>query len=179
MSDCQNKKKCGCQDTALVSQPVCNGANCPDPDLCPETFCDQCVVHCMDTIVDIGINQGDRFDVILQKLALLLTAPQCVDPAGPCNAVLGLQSISIGTTSIQLKWLPNANASAYNLEYKQASAVSWNIMAPITPVVGETVVFATAGGLLPNTEYHFRVLTTCGTDACYSVTILVKTKINS
>ena len=80
---CQHKVPCGCEDKPLVTNPlVCESGtpDCPAPDACPETFCDTCLVHCTDSIVDLAFNQGDRFDVILQKIALYLTNPSCATP---------------------------------------------------------------------------------------------------
>lgn len=177
--DCKHKVPCGCGDEALTTAPSCTQNNCPEPEPCPETFCDGCVVHCGDTIVDLGIYKGQRLDVILQQLALMITAPFCAgtDPAADCSAILGLASSTIGSSSIGISWIPNANAIQYQVEYKQASSMSWTIGSIIVPVGGETIITDTVGGLIADTDYHIRVLTTCTpTDACYSVTILVRTK---
>jgi len=80
--NCSHTVPCGCDDGSLKTPPPCNTGTpeCPSPDLCPETFCAGCVVYCGDSIVDLGINQGDRMDVIMQRLALFLTNPGCITP---------------------------------------------------------------------------------------------------
>ncbi len=264
--NCQHKVPCGCEDKPLVTNPlVCESGtpDCPAPDACPETFCDTCLVHCTDSIVDLAFNQGDRFDVILQKIALYLTNPTCATPnttgrvgfvtitqpgvgytpstttllvpllggsgtgaqatvetdgsgsiitvtittegsgyiAGDvltpdttfvgtptlaasltvstdvCGAVVGLRSLSVTTNTIELGWLPQGAATEYQVEYKLATALSWTLVTPVTPTVGAMIETQTIGSLLPNTEYHFRVDTTCHSGSCYSVTISVTTKI--
>ena len=58
-----------------------------------------------------------------------------------------------------------------------ATALSWTLVTPVTPTVGAMIETQTIGALIPNTEYHFRVDTTCHFGSCYSVTISVTTKI--
>jgi len=264
--NCQHKVPCGCDDTPLTTNNlVCESGtpDCPSPEACPETFCDTCLVHCTDSIVDVAFNRGDRFDTILQKIALFLTNPGCITPnttgeigfvtittagsaytpsttsvnvpllggsgagalatvitdalgivttvtittsgngyiAGDvvvpdpsaigtpalaaaftvstdlCNAVLGLRSLAITSDKIEIGWLPQGAATQYQVEAKLASALSWTLLTPITPTVGATIETQTIGSLTANTEYHFRVNTTCPVGSCYSVTISVTTKI--
>jgi len=80
--NCGHSVPCGCEDEHLTTPPPCETGTeeCPSPDPCPETFCAGCVVYCGDSIVDLGINQGDRMDVIMQRLALFLTNPSCITP---------------------------------------------------------------------------------------------------
>jgi len=263
MSNCKqhNGIPCGCGDTGLTTPPPCGtGTNeCPTPDLCPETFCAGCVVYCGDSIVDVGINQGDRMDVIMQRLALFLTNPGCITPvftgaitvltittAGsgytpsvvtlnvpllggtgsgaiadvttngsgqitlievtnpgsgylendvlipdqalvgipslaaaltvsikPCRSILGLHSTSITSSTIKLAWLANDTAVSYQVEYKLATATSWLLNPAVAPNANPV---DTIGGLLANTDYYVRVNNICQGGACYSVTILIKTK---
>jgi len=258
---CNHKIPCGCGDTGLTTPTSCNtGTNeCPSPDLCPETFCAGCVVYCGDSIVDLGINQGDRMDVILQRLALFLTNPGCITPVNtgaitvltvttvgagytpssvipsvallggagvgaegtvttgvsgevlsvvitnvgsgylegdvlipdsgtvgvpslaaaftvsimPCRSILGLHSTSITSNTIKLAWLADASAVSYQTEYKVATAASWLLNPAISPNANPVDII---GGLLPNTDYHVRINNICSGGACYSVTILIKTK---
>lgn len=175
---CGHSVPCGCGDTPLTSKPSCGNSPCPEPDLCPETFCDGCVVHCGDTIVGLGIEQGMRLDVILQQLALNILMPSCAQSGNPCNAPLGLASSNVMSTTMDVSWLPITTAvQQYEVEYKLASSASWSLNGPIVPVGGETLFTDSIIGLIPDTEYHVRVLAVCSnTEACYSVTILVKTK---
>lgn len=79
---CNHNVPCGCDDIGLTTQPSCNigTPECPTPDPCPETFCAGCVVYCGDSIIDVGINKGDRLDVILQRISMFLTNPNCITP---------------------------------------------------------------------------------------------------
>jgi hypothetical protein len=261
MSNCNHKIPCGCGDVGLTTSPACNTGTmeCPSPDLCPETFCAGCVVYCGDSIVDVGINQGDRMDVIMQRLALFLTNPGCITPVNtgaitvaflttagsgytpsstfnnvpllggtgvdaeatvttgpsgqvltvvitnpgtgylegdvlipdpadvgvpslaaaftisimPCRSVLGLHSTSITSSVIKLAWLADSTAVSYQTEYKEATSASWLLNPAIAPNANPV---DTIGGLLPNTDYHVRINNICSGGACYSVTILIKTK---
>lgn len=258
---CNHSVPCGCGDEGLTTPTSCatGTPECPSPDPCPETFCAGCVVYCGDSIVDVGINQGDRMDVIMQRLALFLTNPGCITPlftgaittiaittagAGytpsvsipgvsllggsgsgavgtvttgvsgevlsvvittpgtgylendtlvpdtgalgvptiaaaftvsirPCKSILGLHTTSITSSTIALAWLADPSAVSYQVEYKLATASSWLLNPAIMPTTNPV---DTIGGLLPDTDYHIRVNNICSGGACYSVTILVRTK---
>jgi len=177
MSNCKCKKKnCGCEKGITTNTPcVQNTPDCPNPEPCPETFSDECIMHTGDTIVDLDIKKGDRLSDILQKMTLLLTNNGCIIPGAICQSPIGLASTNIYTTSIKLAWDPTPNATTYQVEYKLAAAVTWTLNAPLAQA---TFPVDTIGGLLPNTEYHVRVRAICGIEpvTCTSVTILVKTK---
>jgi len=260
--NCNHTVPCGCDDVGLTTNPPCASGTpeCPTPDLCPETFCAGCVVYCGDSILDLGINQGDRMDKVLQILTLAATDPGCIIPtftgaitslvvtnigAGytvatsfpgtpllggsgigaigtvvttasgeimsvvvttpgtgyqegdllypdplvvgvpsiaavftisivECKSVVGLHSTSIGSTTIDLAWFADASATSYVVEYKLSTATSWTLMAALTPVANPT---ETIGGLTPDTDYHIRINNICSGGSCYSVTIIVKTKL--
>jgi hypothetical protein len=217
------------------------------------------VIYCGDSILDLGINQGDRMDKVIQLLTKAITDPGCMIPAydgaitsiavttlgagyaaaqsfpntpllggsgagaigtvvtgaggeilsvtitNPgsgyqegdllypdtsvvgvpttaavftvsiveCSAVLGLHSTAITPTTIALAWLANASATAYQVEYKLATATSWTLNTSIVPAPNPV---DTIGNLLPDTDYHIRVSNICAGGACYSVTIIVRTK---
>lgn len=177
IAKCTHNEPCGCADKGLVTNPPCaqNTPECPNPDPCPETFSDQCIVHMGDTIVDLDIKKGDRLINIIQKLSLLITNPSCILPGAVCQSPVGLRSTSIYTTSIKLAWDPTPNATSYQVEYKTASALTWTL----NPVVSQSSSpVDTIGNLTTNTEYHIRVRAICGIEpvTCPSVTISVKTK---
>lgn len=166
-------KKCGCTDTGLTTPTPCehDTVSCPDPDPCPETFSDECVVHTGDEIVELGILQGDRLDDILQLLALWYTNPSCVQPGVGCSSPLGLHSIGITTTTIKLGWNPTTTALGYEVEYREVTNLSWTVNPQVLTTVD------TIGGLLPATSYYIRVKPVCLLPSlCYSVTIRVTTK---
>lgn len=173
MGGCKTKK-CGCLDTGLTTPSPCphDIYQCPNPDPCPETFSDCCVIHDGDPIVDIGINQGMTLCEILQLMALWLTNPACADPASPCKSVLGVHSIAITATTVQVGWTIIGSPLQFEVEYREVSAMSWTVNPPVnSPLTTDTI-----GGLLPNTYYYIRVKAICDAGSCYSVTILVKTK---
>src|SRR5690606_12368104 len=76
---CGHKNECTCTNpfTTLNCEPL---TLCDNPDPCSETFCAECLVYCGETIVDLGIEKGERMDVILQRLTLFLTNPDCITP---------------------------------------------------------------------------------------------------
>ena len=90
-----------------------------------------------------------------------------------CSAVLGLHTTVITPTTITLAWLANTSATAYQVEYKLASATSWTLNTSILPTTYPTDMI---GNLLPDTDYHIRVSNICAGGACYSVTLIVRTK---
>jgi len=172
MSTCKTKP-CGCLDVGLTTPTPCehDTVSCPDPDPCPETFSDDCVVHTGDPIVELGINTGDRLSNILQLIALWYTNPSCVQPGVACSSPLGLHSIAITTTTVKVGWNPTTTATAYEVEYREINTLSWTVNPQVTTTVD------TIGGLLPNASYYIRVKPVCALPSlCYSVTILVKTK---
>jgi len=172
--DCKTKLPCGCDDHALGTPPPCETGTvtCPNPDPCAETFSAACVVYTGDSIVDLGINRGDRLDSILQRIGLWLTNPGCITPGSSCLAVLDLHSTLIGSSSVVLAWSAVSTAINYTVEYKQASALSWILNPTLGPVAFPVDTIA---GLLSNTEYDIRVNAGCAMGSCYSLTIRVKT----
>lgn len=174
-SPCKTKR-CGCEDKGLHTPTPCihDTFECPNPDPCGETFSACCIIFNRDTIVDTGIMAGDSLCNIVQLMSLWLTNPACVNPNSLCKSVLGLSSITISPTTIKVGWSPNGTPINYQVEYKLASAVTWTL----NPLLPNTQFTDTVGGLTPNTDYHIRVNSMCGS-SCYSVTILVKTKPTS
>ncbi len=175
--DCKSKIPCGCGDQGLTTGPSCaqDLPACPMPDPCPETFSDECIVHTGDTIVDLDIKKGDRWDDILQKMVLLLTNSACILPGALCQSPVGVQTIAITSSTIKVGWLPTPNATSYQVEYKTPAALTWT---PYTPVPQALYPQDTIGGLASGTEYYIRVRAICGINptTCPSVTISVKTK---
>lgn len=185
MSTC-NKCKCvtslcGCEDTALTTNLNCLPA-CPNPEPCAETFSDCCVVHTNDTFffyIDeetpqgFTINKGDRMCEILQKLLIYFQNPGCVDPTSACNSVVGLQSVSVTSNTINIQWNSAIGATGYILQIKLSTdPLFTNTTLP--GLITATVI----GGLIPNTEYDIRIATICTNPPnpdCFSVTIKVKT----
>lgn len=167
-------KKCGCEDQGLTTPTPCihDTFECPNPDPCPETFSACCTIYNRDTIVDIDLRSGDNLCKVVQLFTLWLTNPLCVDPNATCKSVINFYSMAITSTTIKVGWQPNGTPTTYQVEYKEASAVSWTSMVPVS----NTTFTDTIGILTPNTSYHIRLRSTCPSGSCYSVTIEVKTK---
>jgi hypothetical protein len=169
--NCKHNVPCGCEDTGFTTPPPCNSGTpeCPTPETCAEIFCEKCIVYCGDDIVELGLNQGERLDVTMQRLTLFLTNPDCIQPDATCKSVVGLKSTTITSTTIALSWLAEATAIDYQVEYKLASSLTWTL----NPITSNT--FDTIGNLTPGMTYEIRVSSNCDEDACYSVTISVQT----
>lgn len=172
------KKYCGCADKAIPVAAPCSQdtLSCPSPELCPETFSAGCVVYTGNSIIDLGINQGDRMDVILQRITLWLTNPACIDGTGDCMSPLGLRSTYISQTIAKIAWNASDNSAGYVVEYKLASDVSWSVYPSISPSISPEF---TITGLASGEEYYIRVRSDCtpvppnSGQSCYSVTISV------
>ena len=79
-----------------------------------------------------------------------------VGPAGAtCNAPTGLASGSITTSSALLSWSAAAGAQSYTLQWKPASASTWNT---VTGIAGTSY---TLSGLVAGTPYNAQVSTVC------------------
>lgn len=171
MSTCKTKP-CGCNDAGLTTNPA-YAADCPNPEACAETFSGECIVYTGDTIIDYDTNlpyvsYGDRFNEIVQMLILLNTNPTCVG-----SAATGLMSTAITTTSISVKWNAVACATGYTVQYSNDGGLSWASISTVPPVTSLVI-----SALTPGTEYYIRVSTACPiTGSCYSLTIVVTTKI--
>lgn len=167
-------KPCGCTDVGLTTQSPCGHPDCPNPEKCAETFSGECIVYTGDTIVDVNIQYGDRFNEIVQKLALMITNPSCSQPDSTCQSVIGLMSTSITTTSVNIKWNSVPDVISYSIEYKTPASLTWNVISGISPITYPT---QSINGLLPNTEYQIKVNTMCSLTSCFSLTILIRTKL--
>lgn len=174
MSKSCKKMPCGCDDHPLGTPPPCEigTVTCPNPDPCAETFSAACVVYTGDSIVDLGINRGDRLDSILQRIGLFLTNPGCITSGSTCLAVIDLHSTSIGTSTVVLAWSAVATATNYTVEYKAVGALTWILNPTIAISANPTDTIA---GLVTGTEYDIRVNAGCALGSCYSLTIRVKT----
>lgn len=173
-SKCKTKP-CNCADQGLTTQPPCaqNTPDCPDPEQCAETFSGECIIYTGDTIVDNDIQYGDRFNEIIQKLTLMILNPNCTDIASPCLSALGLMSTALTTTTASFKWDAVTTALTYEFSYKEATALVWTTI-PAIPISAFPTRILT--GLTANTDYHVRVTSVCATGACFSLTILIRTK---
>lgn len=169
-SNCGCKQACGCGDVVLTTPPSCP-VRCTNGDPCPETFDAKCLVYMGDTIANLGITTGMRFDDVLQILAMAIVNPGCIYPSAPCQGAVGFKSTLISATTISLKWLPVSNALSYQVEYRATTSPTWIV----NPAVTAPTVVDSIGGLTPNTAYYVRVKTTCLSGNCYSLVLTIKT----
>jgi hypothetical protein len=188
MAICKNckceSKYCGCADKATPVSPPCGQDTlyCPRPEPCPETFAAECVVYTGDSIDDLGIEKGDRMDLILQILTLWITNPTCINGTGVCSSPLGLESTYISNNTIKIAWLPVTGVGSYYVQFKVATSGTWTTYGPLTPTANPEYILP---GLVQNTLYNVRVYSACpnpppgsGTSICNSVTLSIRTLPN-
>lgn len=88
-----------------------------------------------------------------------------------CLSPYNLEFSNITDTSVTLDWTGSDNANTYNIEFKEPSSVTWNLLAPVVaPTTTATII-----GLTADTVYEFRINAVCDTTSCYSLTVLEKT----
>jgi hypothetical protein len=80
-------KVCGCKDTAYTT-PVVTTCLPACPPRCSEYMSAACIVL-SDGINDLGIHPGETLDSILQRIAMILTNPLCVEYEGGFGVGIG------------------------------------------------------------------------------------------
>ena len=155
-------KTCGCTDTPYTT-PIASTCVTACPPKCAEYYDAACTLI-KDGIVDIGINAGDSMEAIVQRIVIYLTNQACLDTTS-----IPVKTNVITPLTIDLVWGAVAGATAYQVEYKTSTAVSWTLLP------SQTTTFVTIGGLTAATEYYIRVNTTTDEGTCYSVTISAST----
>ena len=80
-------KTCGCKDTAY-STPIVTTCLPACPPRCSEYMSAACIVL-SDGINDLGIHPGETLDSILQRIAMILTNPLCVEFEGGFGVGIG------------------------------------------------------------------------------------------
>jgi hypothetical protein len=80
-------KVCGCKDTAYTT-PVATTCLPACPPRCSEYMSAACIVL-SDGINDLGIHPGETLDSILQRIAMILTNPLCVEYEGGFGVGIG------------------------------------------------------------------------------------------
>jgi len=175
-----NKTECGCGDRFIDVSPNFsnNPESCPvNSEKCSELYDMACICYNGEDIVEFDIKKGDRLDVIMQKLLLIASNPGCAtwgNTSGTnCEAPISLTVTNITDTTIDLMWSSVPSATSYTIEYKTATALSWNITPSVTVTSGSLI------GLLPDTIYDIRINAACSLGSCYSLTYRLKTKTNN
>ena len=165
---------CGCTETALTS-PVTTVCNNTEP--CEEITAFECVKYTGNNIYDIGINTGDRLDVVIKKLALYLTDPTCFDPTAVCQSIKDFEILDIKVTEGTVFWsYPGAPAAitAVKLEYSTSPTFATGV---VQVALASTYTQWTIINLLANTTYYVRIKTSTSSsvDCCTSITLSFKT----
>jgi hypothetical protein len=169
---------CGCKDTPLTTAPsyTCPpDIKCPDPTPCYETIQDTCVKHSsLYSIYEFGWNIYDNSPYpALPAGASLENAYQALSVRNwniDCLPPLGVHPTYVGTTTIIISW-ENTGADTYTLGYTTNPSGSWTSVSGLL-ANGYTITL-----LSPDTNYYFRVITSCnsGADTSTSAIIIVKT----
>lgn len=167
---CEKEKGCGCGDNVIKTNLLCTTQSCADPEKCSETFSSDCILYMGPTIANLDIQKGMPLSTVIQKLALATINPPCAYPSSPCQAVVGVDTTSIGSTFIKLKWNALPNVITYSVEYRKSTDPNW-ILNPAVTTNSDMI-----GGLTPATEYVVRIITNCGGNPCYSLVFSITTK---
>lgn len=164
-------KECGCGDDIFIMKPSCDVPPiCYNGNPCGEVFSSDCIIYNGDSIADLGIIKGAKLTDVFQLLINAIVNPGCTFPTSPCLSVVGFGSTLITQTNISLIWTPVIGAVSYQVEYKLIASSTWTVSTPTTNP------YDTISGLASNTQYYVRVSTSCGTNSCYSLTLLITTK---
>ena len=157
---------CGCEDKGLTTGPSCAQGTplCPNPEPCAETFSDCCIIHNGDTIVSgpndpvqlFPIIQGERVCDIFQKMVLWLNDPDNV--IGACPSIIGIKSMSVTSTTIQVGWNLSSSATGYTVGYSTDPGVAPWVDSSLLPATASSY---TITGLTAATTYYIRVLPSC------------------
>jgi len=179
-----NSSPCACQDHGLTTP--CHFVDCniagrnAHPEHCSEIQCIDCTSQCRSTFQVANAadqwliaNQGDKLDMILQRMFIFATEPSCWNLAVPH---LWHDEATVGQTTVTLKWdnVP-ATVTSINVQYTPVvGGGAWTTDATVAPNVIQHQV-GTQFTLIPNTQYRFRLFSTDGASSCSSVEIIVQT----
>ena len=174
-----NNKNCGCQDTGLTTPALCSSPACPNPEPCPETFSDCCVIHNSDTYTYLTkevtspftVYQGERLCDTLQRFIAYTYCQSTV-----LEAPYGFKSNSITATTINVSWTPLTGASYYEVYYVVVNPLGTDVLAGT--VTANTTPNFTITGLTANTQYYVYVLPYNENEdpGCASVSLILTTK---
>lgn len=165
---------CGCTETALTS-PVTTVCNNAEP--CEEITAFECVLYTGNNIYDIGINNGDRLDVVIKKLALYLTDPTCYDPIATCQSIKDFEILDIKTTECTVFWSYPAAPAAITAVQLQYSTDPTFVTGTVSVDLANTYTQYTLINLLANTTYYLKInsSTSSSANCCTSITLSFKT----
>ena len=190
---CGNKTSspCACQDHGLTTP--CSYSECTTT-ICEEVYCAECVINCSDSAgrstgsiswdaeVSAGLTSaaglqmrsGDSVEEMLQRISLFIA-----DPVGGVNSVpLAIAPLTVGartSSSIQIKWSDVPLAVTSVLVYQAAAAsTTWTLNSTINTSI-QTTLQQNITGLIANTAYKFKLVSSDGTTSANSVAIYVNT----
>ena len=178
MANCNKCKqnRCGCSDSPLsIPATFSNDPTVcpPNSEQCSEVFDMACICYQGDDIVELDIKQGERLDIVLQKLVLAYTSPGCATFGDntTCQSPINLLISNLVQTSFNISWDSVPAAISYSVEYKAATDTAWLINPIVTaPVTTDLII-----GLIADTIYDVRVNAICALGTCYSLNIRIKT----
>jgi len=166
---------CACEDHGLTTP--CSYTDCKrdaSTEVCEDIQCAECVQWCQDTFcISNGsgntfcVNKGDRLDLILQRMALFIATPACVE-----GAISHLFSGTVTSTSVELFWTGIPTGTSGIKVYKAEAAGAYSLVEAVTPF---TTTY-TVGSLTPNTAYKFKVQAAVSGVDCDSVEVYITTK---
>lgn len=165
---------CACKDHGLTTP--CSYTECKrdaTTEVCEDIQCAECVQWCQDTFcVTSGentfcVNKEDRLDLILQRMALFIANPGCVE-----GAISHLFSGTIASTSVELFWTSIPTGTAGIKVYRALAAGAYTLAATLTG----TATTHTITGLTANTAYKFKVTAAVSGTDCDSVEVYITTK---
>ena len=171
-----NPNKCGCSDPAITNP--CTYTDCSvGNERCSEVSCAECVSYC-GTSFQVGgagtlikIDTGERLDLIIQKLALMIS-----QGVGACtsddlhHAPYNVYAANITSNSAVILW---------NGESTETTQIEVFIDAGVGYVsagtVGPTVLQLALTSLTAATDYKVKLVSSAGVATCDSVEILFTT----
>jgi len=182
-SKCNPNKPCGCADSAL-STP-CSYTDCAiGSERCEDVQCAECVSYCGTSfqVVDeqteniFQIQNGERLDMILQKLALMI-----VNGFGTCNAEnlhhapYNVYATNITNTTADILWNGESTlTTGISVYYDTVVAPTGWVLSNATPVAPTVLTYGLTG-LTPSTQYKIKLVSNDGSELCESVQILITT----
>jgi Fibronectin type III domain len=180
---CGSQGKCGCNDTVLHLPPNCNPPACPNPEPCPETFSDCCIIHNGDSFTwlldepttvapPFFILQGERLCDTWQRFLAYYNCGE--DPA---TVPYGLKSTSITASTITVAWTPvTAPVVSYIVKIAPVATEIFTVAGTVTPSTSPSL---TITGLTANTSYYVKVIANNPPDKrCESVSLILTTKVS-
>jgi len=178
---CNPNKPCGCDDSALHAP--CSYTDCGvGSERCEDVQCAECVSYCGTSFRIVNgtnifqISEGDRLDMILQKLSLIL-----INGFGTCNAdnvhhaPYNVYATNITNTGVTVLWNNESSlTTGISVYYDTVTSPSGWVLANSIPVAPTVLTYQLAN-LTPNTQYKIKLVSQYGTALCNSVEILIKT----